>query len=290
MMCYYCTRIDHANLYDRFMESLDWVDRTYTTKHKSDDPTKLREMYYPNMVQYPNHGPAAQGKKKKKPMDAILAFLIRFGRRAGISLAVYLLSFLPYIGRFVLPAASFYTFKNAVGTQPAIVIFAAGVVVPKRFLVMFLQSYFSSRSLMRELVCLLPSSQQTDLTITQLDPYFSRIHYTAEQKRKWFKDREGVLFGFGVGFFVFLKIPLVGVLIYGIAEASTAYLITKITDPPPPVTQSEGFAETQVRWTNKHEFMSVPLALIDQVNTDAGEKNTGAKVSSNTSLPTKKYT
>jgi hypothetical protein len=39
------------------------------------------------------------------------------------------------------------------------------------------------------------------------------------------------LFGFGVGFYIFLRIPLLGVLIYGIAEASTAYLITKITDP-----------------------------------------------------------
>jgi len=134
------------------MESLDWVDRTYIAKHKSDDPTQLRAMYYPNLVQYPNHGPGAQKGQKKKPMDAVLAFLLRFGRRAGISLAVYLLSFLPVVGRFVLPAASFYTFKNAVGTQPAIVIFATGVVVPKRYLVMFLQSYFSSRSLMRELV------------------------------------------------------------------------------------------------------------------------------------------
>src|SRR5262249_43258676 len=67
----------------------------------------------------------------------------------------------------------------------------------------------------------------TDISF-QLDPYFSRIHFTKEQKLQWFKDREGVLFGFGVGFFIFLKIPLVGVLIYGIAEASTAYLITKI--------------------------------------------------------------
>jgi hypothetical protein len=136
------------------MESLDWVDRTYIAKHKFDDPTTLRAMYYPNLSQYSTRGSpgTADGQKKKSPLDAVMAFLIRFGRRAAISLAVYLLSFIPYIGRFVLPAASFYTFKNAVGTQPAIIIFATGLVVPKRFLVMFLQSYFSSRSLMRELV------------------------------------------------------------------------------------------------------------------------------------------
>jgi len=87
-------------------------------------------------------------------MDAVVLFLMRFGRRAGISLAIYLLSFLPYLGRFVLPAASFYTFNKAVGTQPAVLIFGTSIILPKRYLIMFLQSYFSSRSLMRELVSL----------------------------------------------------------------------------------------------------------------------------------------
>jgi hypothetical protein len=131
------------------MESLDWVDRTYIAKHRSDDPSKLRAMYYPNLRQYSTHGDTSQ---KKTPKDAVLNFVIRTGRRASISLAIYALSFLPIIGRFVLPAASFYTFQKAVGTQPAVLIFLPSIFLPKRYLVMFLQSYFSSRSLMRELV------------------------------------------------------------------------------------------------------------------------------------------
>jgi hypothetical protein len=136
------------------------------------------------------------------------------------------------------------------------------------------------------------ATRTTVINGPQLEPYFSRIHYTKDQKRKWFKDREGVLFGFGVGFFIFLKIPLVGVLIYGIAEASTAYLITKITDPPPPLAQAEGFAETQVRWTNKHEFMSLPLALVDAVNADEADsgKSSGESAEGRTTaLPEKQY-
>lgn len=133
----------------RFMESLDWVDRTYIAKHRSDDPSKLRAMYYPNLRQYSTHGDTSQ---KKKPKDAVFNFLIRFGKRSGTSLIIYALSFIPYIGRFVLPAASFYTFQKAVGTQPAVIIFFPSIFLPKRYLVMFLQSYFSSRSLMRELV------------------------------------------------------------------------------------------------------------------------------------------
>lgn len=103
----------------------------------------------------------------------------------------------------------------------------------------------------------------------QLEPYFSRVQFTKEQKRTWFRDREGVLFGFGVGFFVFLKIPLLGVLIYGIAEASTAFLITKITDPPPPPEQWKDYAEGQTHWSNKHEFLKLPLDKLDALNIKA---------------------
>ena len=55
-------------------------------------------------------------------------------------------------------------------------------------------------------------------------------------------------------------------MIYGIAEASTAYLITKITDPPPAPASSERFAESQVKWANKQEFLRLPLANLDAHN------------------------
>lgn len=92
--------------------------------------------------------------------------------------------------------------------------------------------------------------------------------FSKEQKQMWFRDREGVLFGFAMSFAVMLKIPLLGVLIYGIAEASTAYLLTKITDPPPPPSEAEKYAESQVRWKNKHEFLSLPVGNLDAHNVD----------------------
>jgi hypothetical protein len=57
-------------------------------------------------------------------------------------------------------------------------------------------------------------------------------------------EREGILFGFAVGFYIFLKIPLLGILIYGIAEVSTAYLITKITARNSSRTASDGRTNT----------------------------------------------
>jgi hypothetical protein len=56
---------------------------------------------------------------------------------------------------------------------------------------------------------------------------------------------------------------MLGVLIYGIAEASTAYLITKITEPPPRPEDKEVFKENDIRWNNKHEFLNLPLDNLD---------------------------
>ncbi|KAM0360251.1 hypothetical protein ACHAP4_002322 [Fusarium culmorum] len=220
-----------------------------TLDNLNEKPSELRDMYYPNLKMY---RPTDGSTHSESTAQAVSMFLYRFLRKGGISLAVFALSYTPYIGRFVLPAASFYTFNNAVGLGPASVIFGTGIFLPRKYLVIFLQSYFSSRSLMREL----------------LEPYFARVHFTKEQKRNWFRSREGVLFGFGLGFYVLVKIPLVGVLVYGIAEASTAYLITKITDPPPPPQQMNEFTQGQQNWSNKHEFLNLSLANIDSVHTE----------------------
>lgn len=241
---------------DMFMESLRWVDATYTRKHRSDDPTRLRAMFFDNLQHWTSDLPPKTKSRKRTPWDGIAEFLLRYGRKTAISLTLYLLSTVPYVGKFVLPVVSFYTFDRAVGPRPALVVFGAGLVLPKRYLILFLQTYFSSRSMMREL----------------LEPYFSRVHFTREQKRLWFLDREGVLFGFGVGFFLAVKLPFVGFLIYAVAEASTAYLITKVTDPPPEPTPKETkdeYVQSQVRWKNKTSFMKLPIWKLDASNVDS---------------------
>ncbi|OAQ93149.1 transmembrane protein [Purpureocillium lilacinum] len=230
-----------------FMQSLQWVDVTYVQKHKSEHPDQLRDMYYPNLRQYR----VVDGSThSESTAQALSMFLYRFARRGCISVAIFALSYLPLVGKFVLPAASFYTFNRAVGLGPASAVFGLGVVLPKRYLIIFLQSYFASRSLMREL----------------LEPYFARIRFSHAEKRNWFRSREGVLFGFGLGFYILIRVPLVGVFIYGIAEASTAYLITKITDPPPPPAKMKEFVSGQQEWRNKHEFLSLSLANLDTLD------------------------
>ena len=65
-------------------------------------------------------------------------------------------------------------------------------------------------------------------------------------------------------------------LIYGVAEASTAYLITKITDPPPPPQEAEEFKKKDVRWDNKHEFLNLPLDAVEKINARRRENKAGA--------------
>lgn len=242
-----------------FMDSLRWVDQTYLQKHKTEDPADLRSMYYPNLTLYEPQSAARYSQHGFK-LDNIIATLRRHGRKAVLSLGIYALTFLPLVGRFVLPAASFYTFNKAVGPVPAVVIFGSGLVVPKRYMVSFLQTYFASRSLMRQL----------------LAPYFDRVKFTKEQKKHWFIDRSGVLFGFALAFTVMVKVPFFGVLIYGIAEASTAYLITKITEPPPPPTHAKEYAENEIQWKNKHKFLELPLDKVDKLN--LGHVNRGEQL------------
>jgi hypothetical protein len=253
-----------------FMDSLQWVDQTYVQKHMSEDPTTLRAMYYPTLKMYPTHGQL----EKKSPLEGVMLVATKHARRAAISLAVYALTFVPMMGKFVLPAASFFTFNKAVGPVPAAAVFGAGLFLPKRYMVSFLQTYFSSRSLMRQL----------------LQPYFRRVQFTKEQKKIWFIDRSGVLFGFSVAFTVMIKVPLLGVLIYGIAEASTAYLITKITEPPPPPGDNKEYIESEVRWKNKHLLLDLPLGRLDEFNTKVtggDEAKTRARVAK---MPGQKFT
>jgi hypothetical protein len=131
------------------MDSVQWVDTTYYAKHKGEDRSTLRETYYTNLRLYSTHDGSTH---TKSTAEAVSTFLMRFGKKAGLSLAVFTLSYVPYVGRLVLPAASFYTFNKVAGLGPAAVVFGLGIFLPRRYLVIFLQSYFASRSLMRELV------------------------------------------------------------------------------------------------------------------------------------------
>ena len=130
---------------DRFMDSVKWVDTTYYAKHKGEDVSALRKAYYPNLRMYSKRG-------TRSSSEALTMFLVRFGKKASISLLAYALSYVPVLGPVVLPAATFWSISQVAGLGPAAIVFGTGIFLPRRYLVILLQAYFSSRSLMRELV------------------------------------------------------------------------------------------------------------------------------------------
>ncbi|ANB14287.1 hypothetical protein AWJ20_5252 [Sugiyamaella lignohabitans] len=172
---------------------------------------------------------------------AFFDFLANYVQRSGTTLLALLFSHVPIIGPLVLPVLSFMSFNSVAGTPAAVVVFAIGFMVPRRMMIVFLSSFWGSRSLVHEL----------------LIPYFSRLSFSKPQKTLWFSNRQGIMFGFGAGFYLFMKIPFIGVLVYGLAEASAAYLITKVSDPPPlQIVKISQWTEHQTHWTADDKVIS----------------------------------
>jgi len=189
------------------MESLEWSDKMYLDKHSQDKNGKgpLRPLYSKTLSLYARNPTTKRFSK----------FVRRTVKRLSLGLVLYILSLIPLVGRLVFPAAGFYSLYRALGEDVILAAVVGGVgllVFPKRTYVVLVQGWLSSRALTREL----------------LEPYFARIIFSDSQKREWFYEREGVLFGFGLAFYLAVRLPLLGPLVYGIATASAAFLITKI--------------------------------------------------------------
>jgi hypothetical protein len=198
---------------DLFMQSLEWTDKIYQEKHSHDDITKEppRPLYSKTLVLYARNPSSHSTQRVSK-------FARRTIKRLVLGFVLYLLSLIPGVGKLVFPAAGFYSLYHALGEDLTLAAVIGGVgllLFPKRTYVVLVQGWLSSRALTREL----------------LEPYFARISFSDSQKREWFHEREGVLFGFGLAWYLIVRLPLLGPLAYGLAEAATGicpycYLLT----------------------------------------------------------------
>lgn len=213
------TRFLRSDLEDLFLLSLAWVDHTYVQKH----PEATHDYYKRLMTYKPMTIP---GSHKKGPSDLIHKYI----RWCTTMLALYVASLIPVVGWVVFPLMSCYEMSTLVSTQSVLPLFILGLVVPKKWTALFVGTFWGSRNLVSEL----------------LEPYFRRIPLAEAQRKRWYLARSGILFGFGAGFYLLMKIPFMGLFIYGLAQASAAYLITKISDPPPSPDQLERWTESQL--------------------------------------------
>lgn len=112
--------------------------------------------------------------------------------------------------------AGAYTVYKSLGKGQAAVVGICFIILPPHITRMIMRCLFEMRALMREL----------------LEPYFERIALDSKQKRKWFRRREDILLGFSIVAYAFSRIPFIGVIGFGVAQAASSYLLVKLGDPP----------------------------------------------------------
>jgi len=162
---------------DLFMQSLQWSDRIYAEKHAKDDPSTqpLRPLYSKALELYAR-------QPHSRSSQSFAKFIRRTVKRVALGFLLFLLSLMPGVGKLVFPAAGFYSLYRALGEDFILAAVVGGLgllLFPNRLYVILTQGWLSTRALTREL----------------LEPYFARISFSDSQKREWFQEREGVLFG-----------------------------------------------------------------------------------------------
>lgn len=224
-----------------FFASLEWVDSNYLVKHPEDT---LHQYYC---------------KLEALSTDRITAgkSALFFKQHIITALLIMILSCFPYlhlVGSIVLALIIFLGLRSRIGTVRSCVISSVLLLLPIELMMTLLMLYCGIRNLVHDLLL----------------PYFSRVKFSKMDKDQWIKSREGLLLGFGMGYyFAIFKFPWVGLLIYGLAESSMAYMIRKISEPPPDQMQL-------VRWTVDQ------LVWKDNKTLDDGETRNDEKSASST--------
>ncbi|ELR17989.1 uncharacterized protein ACA1_209110 [Acanthamoeba castellanii str. Neff] len=139
-------------------------------------------------------------------------------RLMGLSVLLFVVYNLPYIGHMAVPLAQLYLINKTFGWRPAVFVGCcygvtayAGDGVSTLAMLAF-QFWMSAVALTREL----------------LEPFFTRLpdyrKHPAILRKRYYR----LMFGFGMPFALVLSIPLVGPLAWGLAQAATAALVVEI--------------------------------------------------------------
>jgi uncharacterized protein involved in cysteine biosynthesis len=109
-----------------------------------------------------------------------------------------------------------YTSYKALGKTQGIAVGICFFFLPRWATMKLVRALIGMRSLMREL----------------LEPYFVRMRMSHKEKRRWFSGRKDILFGFSAIAYIIIRLPILGIVGYGVAQAAAAYMLTVVTEPP----------------------------------------------------------
>ncbi|CUM66360.1 uncharacterized protein PRCAT00004024001 [Priceomyces carsonii] len=239
-------RFFRDDLDEAFLLSLKYTDEVRLKKH----PNEPEQAYYKGLVELPKYDNERSDSKVKnryvrlvkskfKNSTEFQAFLKRYLTNTSINLMIYLISRMPKIGSVVMALISFQVFNDKIGTVPSSIFICLLNVLPKYYNRIILAAFWGANN----------------TTYDLLLPYFNRVKLTKFEKDQWVKSRQGVLFGFGLCYYFLInRFPWVSILTYGFAQSSSAYLITKITDPPPAQASALiNWNPTQLIWNKDKE-------------------------------------
>ncbi|KAI8064660.1 hypothetical protein BC940DRAFT_92954 [Gongronella butleri] len=196
---------------DLFMESLLYVDEINVSNGQSSGKS-----FYAAATS--DHNMTNRNKHAKQQYwQNMRRYMMRTWKKARLGLLIYALSMLPVIGKFMFPLAGAYTTYQALGKTQGIAVGICFIFLPRWATMQLIRALIGMRALMREL----------------LEPYFARQHFTHQDKLRWFSGRKDVLFGFSAIAYLIIRVPFVGFIGYGIAQASAAYMLTRVIDPAP---------------------------------------------------------
>ncbi|KAI9313490.1 hypothetical protein BX666DRAFT_1977011 [Dichotomocladium elegans] len=184
---------------DLFMETLAYID----TMHPERPPFASA---------------LSQRKYRKEYWANLKGYGYRMLKNLRLGLIIYLVSLLPVVGRYAFPAAGAFATFQSLGKTQGVAVGICFLFLPRPMTIRLIRALIGMRALMREL----------------LEPYFVRMNMTHRQKLEWFSSRKDVLFGFSALAYLLTRIPIVGFLGFGVAQAAAAYMLTVVADPPPP--------------------------------------------------------
>lgn len=214
-------RFFKPELDELFLTSLEFVDAVHSNSTKEPKiysknllkvaPEAARSSHYPQSI-------FELIKHKYRHSAEFSSYVKRNMRTAFLNLAVSYVSKRWTVCALAVRLLTLRNLNNQIGTVPAIACFSVLNFVPRELSVCLITTYWGTKNLIHDLLL----------------PYFSRVRFSALDKKSWMKAREGVLLGFGIVFYELItQLPWFSLFAYGIGEASIAYLITKISDPPP---------------------------------------------------------
>lgn len=202
---------------DLFMESLRYIDERngIDTVHGQDmvqhTPGYIETLERIQTTQKQLHQP----KQKKDKWKGVILFLKRTWKQVRYGLFLFLLSLIPVVGRYVFPVVGAYSTFKTLGKTQGVVVGICFLFLPRWATMKLVRTLIGMRSLVREL----------------LEPYFSRMRMSHEDKLRWFSGRKDLIFGFSLIAYLIIRVPYIGFINYGIAQCAVGYILTKVVDP-----------------------------------------------------------